>query len=79
MRGFTPNRTGLGPLSWTLLVSATAASLAAEWVLPEAGHSPGHRVPGLEALIGFLSGVVAVVLARLAGWALKREEGYYDA
>ena len=78
MKGFAPFRTGLGALAWTLLVTATAASLAAEWALPESGHSGGSGVFGRKALIGFLSGIAAVLLARLVARVLTRGEEYYD-
>ena len=64
--------------AWGAFLAVLALTLAAEpFVAHEAGFAV-ERIPGWNAIYGFLACAALVLLAKAIGWVLKRRDDYYD-
>lgn len=55
-----------------------ALTVAVELLIPIKAHHGFDEFLGFPALFGFLSCVAMVLVAKLAGFVLKRGEAFYD-
>ncbi|MEM5787064.1 MAG: hypothetical protein AAGU11_07075 [Syntrophobacteraceae bacterium] len=63
---------------WILLWGACATTVALEFLAAPEAHFEFGRFMGFNALFGFVSCAVLILLAKGLGFFLKRREGYYD-
>lgn len=59
-------------------IAVLVLTVLAEAIVPIHGHHGFDEFPGFPALFGFLSCVAMVLVAKVMGLVLKRDEDYYD-
>ncbi|MEM8878533.1 MAG: hypothetical protein AAGD23_11785 [Pseudomonadota bacterium] len=62
---------------WLLFLAALGALLVLGWVYPYKGHFGLDKLPLFGAWFGIAVGAAIVVVARIVGAILKREDSYY--
>lgn len=63
---------------WIIFAVVLAGLVALQLVIPIKGRFALEQGFGFAAWFGFGSCVAMVLLARVLGWWLKRDEAYYD-
>lgn len=64
---------------WILMIASLVLSLAAQFILPdEKHHFKVEDFPFFNAIFGFISCVVIVLVSKFLGFFFKRGEDYYD-
>jgi hypothetical protein len=64
-------------LLWWIFAVVLAASVAAQLLFKVKGYFGVDGWLGFGALFGFLSCVAMVLVAKVLGWVLKRDEHFY--
>ena len=73
-----PARPGTIRLMWWLFAILLALSVAAQLLFKVKGYFGVDSWLGFGAVFGFLSCLVMVLVAKLLGLFLKRDENYYE-
>ena len=63
---------------WLAFIAVLAATVLAELFVPHEAHFGVDGTFGFNAWYGFLACAALILIAKLAGLALKRPETYYD-
>lgn len=63
---------------WIVFSIILAATVFAQFVIPVKGKFPLESSFGFAAWFGFVACVAMVLVAKVAGWVLKRPEDYYE-
>ena len=65
-------------LLWRVFGAMLVLVLAVQWLFPVKGKFGVDGWPGFGAAFGFLSCLGMVLFAKALGWAVKRDEDYYE-
>ena len=65
-------------LLWRVFIAILALTVLAQLVIKEKGYFGVNHWFGFVAAFGFLSCVAMVLLAKVLGFVLKRDENYYN-
>ena len=65
-------------LIWRIFIAILVLTVLAELAIEAHPHFALERLFGFNALYGFLSCAVLIVIAKALGFVLKRRDTYYD-
>lgn len=70
-------RPGTIRLLWLVFIAVLVVSVAVQWIFKVKGYFGLDGWFGFGAVFGFLSCVAMVLVAKVLGWFLKRNEDYF--